>query len=55
METYVVRVWVPDPGEPGTPGGLRGEVEHPRTGHRQAFTNVDDLADILRPRPPTAG
>ena len=33
METYVVRVWAPAPDEPESPGGLRGEVEHPRTGH----------------------
>jgi hypothetical protein len=54
VETYVVRVWAPGPDEPGPPGGLRGEVEHPRSGHRQAFTSVDDLAEILRPPPPEA-
>ena len=54
METYVVRVWGPGPDEPETPGGLRGEVEHPRTGRRQAFTSVDDLADVLRAPPSPA-
>ena len=52
METYVVRVWTPAPEEPEGATGLRGEVEHPRTGHRQAFTSVDDLAEALRPPPP---
>ena len=50
METYVVRVWAPGPDEPDIPGGLRGEVEHPRTGHRQPFTSLDELVAALRPR-----
>ena len=55
METYVVRVWVPAPDEPEGSAGLRGEVEHPRTGRRQPFTSVDDLADALRPPPAAEG
>jgi hypothetical protein len=55
VETYVVRVWTPGPDEPDTPGGLRGEVEHPRSGHRQPFTSVDELAHALRDRPARPG
>jgi hypothetical protein len=55
METYVVRVWVPaSAGEAGTTGdadmGLRGVVEHPRSGLQREFTSLEDLGELLRQR-----
>jgi hypothetical protein len=53
METYVVRVWVPaSAGEAGATDdadrGLRGVVEHPRSGLQREFTSLEDLGELLR-------
>jgi hypothetical protein len=55
METYVVRVWVPaSAGEAGTTAGgdmgLRGVVEHPRSGLQREFTSLEDLGEVLQAR-----
>ena len=49
-----MRVWVPaSAGEAGTTAGgdvgLRGVVEHPRSGLQREFTSLEDLGELLRP------
>lgn len=45
----MVRVWTPEQDdEPDAAvAGLRGEVEHTRTGVRRRFTTMADLAEAL--------
>jgi len=53
MDTFVVRVWNPVPGEEAVMG-FRGVVERVSTGASERFRNVDELVTFLRtPGPDT--
>lgn len=57
METFVIRLWVPDLGEPdpaGAGAGLHGVVVHSASGAETRFASDAELLTLLRqhaPRP----
>ena len=46
--TFVVRLWRPPMASEGTAPGLRGVVEHLRSGESLAFSDEDTLLAFLR-------
>jgi hypothetical protein len=54
METLVIRLWVPAPGEEPAAGEnasvLRGVLEHPASGSSQPFTDRAELLRLLEDR-----
>jgi hypothetical protein len=49
METFVVRIWAPSTGptEAVTEFGVRGNVEHVRSGHAGVFNSFDQLNRMI--------
>ena len=48
METFVLRVWVPeDDGAEASPPGLRGVLEHVKSGRSVPFRDPAHLAALL--------
>ena len=55
METYVIQIWVPDPGQAaGAPDGIRGVARHVATGTSVTFVGSDELLDFIRSGTATA-
>ena len=48
METMVIRLWVPAPGDDASV--LRGVLEHPASGSSQHFTDRAELLRLLEER-----
>jgi hypothetical protein len=48
METIVIRLWVPAPGDDAS--ALSGVLEHPASGKSQPFTDRAELLRLLEER-----